>query len=208
MSNFTDKELDHLLPFYVNNSLSGAEKQAVEDRLKTDPDFDAERQFLVALQGKIKEQVFEKSPGEMGLARLHAAMGEHGKSFKSTDVSKGVLANDNSVQGWWRPVAVAACIALAVLGGIQVNSTLTEEGMVTASGGNASGPVLQVFFEERSTEKDIRSLLRQQQLNIIEGPTALGFYRVEILGADKGKDVEALIKKLVANVHVTEVLEE
>lgn len=201
MSEYEKQELDQLLPFYVNGTLEGSDKEAVEKRLREDEAFDQERMILEALRTKVKEQEVGESPGELGLARLKA-------DIKSTtaDVSpKVVAANDNSVQSWWRSVAIAACVALAVLGGGQIQTAYVDQGLTTASGEAHSGPVLQIFFEETTTEKAIRSLLQQNQLNIIEGPTAMGFYRVEVLNK---QNLASVMRKLETNKAVSEVLEE
>ncbi|MCG8490574.1 MAG: hypothetical protein MI743_03070 [Sneathiellales bacterium] len=201
MSEYDKQELDQLLPFYVNGTLEGSDKEAVETRLKEDATFDQERMILEALRTKVKDQDMGESPGELGLARLKAEI----KANKADTPPSTVAANDNSVQSWWRSVAIAACVALAVLGGGQIQTAYLDEGLTTASGGAHSGPVLQIFFEETTTEKTIRSLLQQNQLNIIEGPTAMGFYRVEVLSK---QNLASVMRKLETNKAVSEVLEE
>ncbi len=210
MTDISRDELDKLLPFYVNGTLTEEEKTVVEKQLADDPAFEVERQYLVALHSKIKEQEMEGSPGELGLARLKASIQKEA-SISPQVVDEPTPApepeQDNVVQGWWKPVAIAACLGLAVMSTAQVNTAFFDDGMTTASGGASSGPVLQIFFEEAATEKDIRMLLRQKQLNIIEGPTALGFYRVELIGNGK-KPIASVIQALEGHRAISEVLEE
>ncbi len=206
MTDISRNELDKLLPFYVNGTLTKEEKEAVEKQLTDDPAFEAERQYLVALHSKIQEQEMEGSPGELGLARLKASIQKETEAVPPT-LNKPAPEQDNVVQGWWKPVAIAACLGLAVMSTAQINTAFMDDGMTTASGGVSSGQVLQIFFEEAATEKDIRMLLRQKQLNIIEGPTALGFYRVELIGNDK-KPIASVIRELEGHGAISEVLEE
>ncbi|MEP3244432.1 MAG: hypothetical protein ABJN40_20045 [Sneathiella sp.] len=205
MSDMSKDELDKLLPFYVNGTLDGEEKTAVEQRLAEDPAFDAEKCYLEALRSKVKELEIEGSPGELGLARLQASIQ---KEMATAEVHTPAPEQDNVVQGWWRPVAVAACIAVAVLSSGQIHTAFNDDGLTTASGGSGSGPVLQIFFDEAATEKTIRMLLVKKKLNIIEGPTAVGFYRVELTGNQGDAVLQALIRDLEKNKAVTEVLEE
>ncbi|MEP4193919.1 MAG: hypothetical protein ABJN51_22700, partial [Sneathiella sp.] len=88
------------------------------------------------------------------------------------------------------------------------HTAFNDEGLTTPSGGSGSGPVLQIFFDEAATEKTIRMLLVKKKLNIIEGPTAVGFYRVELTGNQGDAVLQALIRDLEKNKAVTEVLEE
>ena len=57
--------------------------------------------------------------------------------------------------------------------------TLTD----AAPAAQAQGPRLRVVFAEEITEAEIRSLLRQVQGQVVQGPSALGVYTVELPAA-------------------------
>jgi len=198
----TTRDLEQLLPFYVNGTLEGAEKDAIEKRLEEDEDFRMELEFLKALRTNIQAEEMGQSPGELGLARLHKEI-----SAENAPANLPKAANDNR---FWRITAIAAAIALLFSVTVQLYAPLNgQDDYVTASGSaNVEGPVFQIFFEENSTQADISAFLAQEKLTIIEGPTEIGYYRVAARNALTDNSSKQLLNRLNGSSLIQEALAE
>ena len=65
----TRDEIEALLPFLANDTLTGEERQSVEAAVNADPDLLAELAALRAIRQTMQSDMVQ-SPGDMGLARL------------------------------------------------------------------------------------------------------------------------------------------
>ncbi|MEX1200244.1 MAG: hypothetical protein WEB02_05585 [Methylophaga sp.] len=158
----TREDIELLMPFYVNGTLSDGEQQQVEAALETDQALQDDKDFLQRLQAEVKSMPdAANSPGEFGLKRLQ----------NSLTVQKKVR---NSTQKW-RLAAIAASFLLVVQTTTMVMLTPGPDGYRQA-GGEQTGQLLLVTFQPDATEAQIRELLLNQQLSIVEGPSALGIY--------------------------------
>lgn len=209
MSDLSDTELEQLLPFYVNGTLSAEEAGLVEARLEESEALRHERAYLQALRQRIQDMPEDEAPGEMGLQRLKREIRDAGDDAQTAPAS-----NDNvaGVSTWWKPLAVAACVALVVLSGLNITGYFgpSEEGglQTASSGGSLNGPVLQIFFAATAREADIRQLLHDNSLNIIGGPSAAGFYRIEFKSKTSPEQAMQMIAKLKATSVVEDIEKE
>lgn len=176
----TRDEIEALLPFHVNGTLDGAERGEVEAAIAADPDLAAQVAALTAVRATLRAEPVQ-GPGEFGLARLMREIDRETATPAPTGVS-----------GLWR---IAAVVALTLALG-QLAWTVTREAppAVTLAGGEAEG--LLVAFAPGTTEAELRALLLDLDLLIVEGPSALGFYRV--VPADPEANPEALRAALEA----------
>ena len=174
------RRAEDLLVLRVNNRLT-AEEAAELDRLLADhPDLAAEEDFLRAIKSEVEARDPGTSPGEFGLARLRRAIAEE----EAPAPPEAQAPADDKVVPLrpagrvWRITAIAASLMLAV----QVAGMLSyPEEMLRLAGGGAeqrTGPVLVVAFQPDATEAEIRTLLVGAELTIIDGPSALGLYRL------------------------------
>ena len=98
----SDAELDLLLPWYVNGSLTGEELEAVEAYLAQSAKARDEVALLTALRQQVKDEKIENSPGELGLQRLKRDINRSDEQNKAPTESGKVI----SIASWWRPLAV------------------------------------------------------------------------------------------------------
>jgi len=202
-----ERELHELLPFFVNGTLTGDELKAVENYVESSQSARDEVAYLTQLRDGIKSQSQVNSPGELGLKRLQREIS------RSANVAPDQPANTNiptergpGVTVWWRNLAVAACLTLAVVGAFSMSDlTGNDSGMRMAGGENAS--VLQVTFKPDATEQVIRALLLEVGASITDGPSALGVYRLSLTGISDNAAIDAAVQKLRARSDLVDTAE-
>lgn len=174
-----EHELDKLLPWYVNGTLEGEERRAVEDYVARSQ----HARDQVALLSRIREAVREEqpgSPGAFGLARLRAAMNE---TRPSPAPREGATR--------WRMVAAAAGVVVMVQAGLLFNRW--QEPPAYQPLGTGDGAALLVSFSDRATAADIQALLNDIDATIRSGPGSLGLYRLELgEGVDEAEALSIL----------------
>lgn len=177
-----DRELEELLPWYVNDTLTGAEAEKVREYLQDNERAAADVEMLRQVRNTVKSQDFG-SPGEFGLRRLKSRIDEETRA-----------SGPRAVAGrWWRPAMAAAVLVIAVQAGLLIEARRggdtykpAGEAMVT--------PTIQVRFDPGATERDIRGLLNELDIEIVQGPGSVGVYRVASIRDDA--DIEQLAARL------------
>ena len=190
------RHIEELLPFYLNGTLEDDERTEVEAALAEDETLRWELEFLEGVQKDVRSREVGTSPGEFGLARL----------MRDIESETREAPVGNVVVGRFWKVAAAAVFALFVA---QATVMVTSPGtIVELAGGGAEvadGPTLAVAFQPDATERDIRELLLELELEIVGGPSALGLYTVAIAGEAEPADV---ISDLTASAIVESAEEE
>jgi len=176
-----DDDLDLLLPWYVNGTLSAEERRQVEAYLERSSHSRDEVALLRALRQQVKDEAVENSPGELGLQRLKREIKQAGQIPASGDRMAGRTI---TIASFWRPLAAAACLVVLVQAGVMVGlrtGTIDPDTVGIASGTTGLiEPQLQVTFAPDATEADIRELLQSAGASIADGPTALGIYKLRL----------------------------
>ena len=197
-----DEGLDLLLPWYVNGTLDAEERKQVEAYLERSRPARDEVELLRALRQQVKEEPLENSPGELGLQRLKRDIKQAEQQPQdSTDKMGGKVI---TVASFWRPLAVAACLAVVIQAGVMVgmNSGMIPTGGDVTIAGKAPA-VLQVTFAPDATEQDIREVLQSAGASIADGPTALGIYNLRLVDPAATTVEEALGALRANNAVVT-----
>jgi anti-sigma factor RsiW len=163
-----NQTIEQLLPFYLNGTLDSAEKSQVKQALKQDLHLQQELALLQKLQQQTKQQAIPISPGEMGMKRLQ-------RSFKD---EPNLASPKTTPSKAWQFTAIAASLLLVV----QTATTLLPSGQYQAAGGDThlqrQGFTIAATFSLDVSEQQIRQLLIQHQIVIIDGPSALGVYHL------------------------------
>lgn len=171
----TDREdIEALLPFYANGSVSAPERAAVEAALAEDPALELELAALRAMRDTLQAEA-PRSPGEFGLTRL------------MRDVDREAQPAPARSYFW----QVAAAVALAAFLGQSLYLMSQRDTGYELAG--ETRDTISVAFAPAASEAEMRSLLQSLGLEIVGGPSALGLY--EIAAPDRAvtqKDVEAL----------------
>lgn len=189
MGDMVQNDISVLLPFYLNGTLPAADHARVKLALEDDSALRVELEMLGRLRTAVREDIAGNSPGEIGLARL--------KRELAADLPKA------------RKPSIAALAAAFVLGAVVsalVAATALrapDETYRQASGG-AAPMSLVVAFRANATSEQISDLLLAQDALIVDGPSAIGLYRLSL---PEGADLDAVVAGLVASSDIVESAE-
>ena len=187
-NNLTKNDIELLLPFYVNGSLDADEQEEVEQALANDSELQQELAYLQALRTQVQQQQRDNSPGELGLKRLQKTLAEQ-KDNNEVMQQRAISSSANR----WRFLAIAACLMLVVQTVVDNDS---GSNIYNAAGGKTAiqhqGQLVSVTFAPDITEQAMRQFLLETNVAIVDGPSALGIYRLSV--ADDLDEVMMIFK--------------
>lgn len=186
---------EELLPFFVNGSLSATERQHVQDAVAADADLSREADVLQGIRAQMQSEASAYSPGEFGLARL----------MRDIDAEAPVVAPAATTR---RP-AFAAMAAAVALVAVVTGSIVTRPGSEAPvyyeqASGDAGEATLTIAFRPDATQADMTALLLDFGLVVVDGPSALGLYRVAPLD---DTDLDALAARLAGETEIVETVD-
>ncbi len=176
MTNTTDRHPSELLPWLVNGTLEGDERRFVEQHVAGCSECRTELKILQDIRSTIQSQTLEDG-GELGLQRML-------REIHKTSVTR---------PRWLLPAAVAAGLVIIVQSAMLIQSVQQLPGYAPLSGPTAGEGVLQVEFMPIAKEGEIRELLYAEGVRIVDGPSAIGIYR---LAVDPERDPQVVVKQL------------
>ncbi|TPN36169.1 anti-sigma factor [Mesorhizobium sp. B2-3-3] len=181
-------EMEALLPFYLNGSLEGAELEAVEEWLASDP-------AAMAALGEAKAEFSGTSAANEAIRPPDDALSRFAKALDAEAGPARIPAGSSWLaQAWGRfmavPVGVAWAAAAVLLALIVVQSLVQPGGkgkdfeIAGAEDDLAKMPFALVKFKPDTKMSDVSSFLGGNGLKIIGGPTADGVFRLAIPAAN------------------------
>ncbi|MEE8482345.1 MAG: zf-HC2 domain-containing protein [Acidiferrobacterales bacterium] len=187
---------DEFLPWYVNGTLTGPERNEVERHLQDCDHCQKEVEFLAKLRTEIKTVERFDVPGEFGLKRL------------LRDVKK-TAASEVRTWAWWQPTLAAAAMVIVIQGILVVNMWPHPEPF-TPAGVQYDGVILQLTFAPETTEMEIRKALIEANGALVGGPSPMGVYRMRLnVEPEEEKKINAIVAALQARTSiVTHVVRE
>ena len=207
-----DKDIAQLLSFYVNGTLTGAERDRVEVALRDDPRARALLEWEKSLRKAVQSDPQFDIAEDRGLAQVMQRIKAETKAAPAQSARKarasassggGALAARFRQWFQWSPALALACGIVAVQFGIiaHLATTRGEEGEyagVRAVKSRAQDAFVRVSFKPESTEIDLRALLREVNAEIVSGPSQLGDYYLVV----RAGGVQAVLTTLQANSNV------
>lgn len=195
-----EENIELLLPFYLNGTLADDEKKRVEAAIAENINLQQELTFLKHIQAQVLEQQEQQSPGELGLKRLQKMLKKEQANNQQQSKNKSISATKNR----WQLVAMAACLVIVVQTVVQLKP---DSDQFVAAGGKLinlhHGEIVSVTFAPNVTEQDIRNLLLETNTSIVDGPSALGIYRLSIAG-----DSEVAINRFKSSANLIESVQQ
>ena len=193
------REIEELLPWYVNGTLSPAETATVEQSLARDPVCRAELEECRALARLLEaHDTATWQPKPAAFDRLLA-------DIDRLDAAPTSARTDPP---WWRPILewlrntpapvrwtlAAQSLALATLAlALLLSTQPVDPGYETLSDGPSAltaEPRLRVVFDDAMNVGELRPLLQGIAGQVVAGPTPLGVYTIAVTG--DGRPDEAL----------------
>jgi hypothetical protein len=196
-----DKDIAQLLSWYVNGTLTGAERDRVEVALRDDPRarnlLEWEKSLRRAVQNDPQFEIEE----DRGLAQVMQRIRSEAKPSVRKRAARaggsGRIAEWFS--GWlqWSPALAVACGIMAVQFGVIIHMATTRGEESEYSGTRSIKPrshdaFVHVTFRPEITEVDLRALLRQVNAEIVAGPSQLGDYYLVVPAASAPSVLTAL----------------
>ena len=186
-----------LLPWLINGTLAGGEREGVEAHLRA----------CIVCRRELKEQ-----------QRLHAAV----RARRTVDVSAeaGFDRLDRELDAaasatrsrWWMRYAAAAPFAVAAAAGVAVLAILlwftplpelSRAGYETLATTPADAALLDVVFADETTAAQMHDLLEEIGGEIVAGPSELGRYSVRVAGGQANREqLQELLGALAADPRV------
>ncbi|WP_133297388.1 anti-sigma factor family protein [Motiliproteus coralliicola] len=210
----TEQRMDELLAWYANGTLDEAERQEVEAWLENNPDAQlqlAEYEFMQQSVAELgdDEPVFNTEAGLDNLmTRIEteeAANEAVGQQSTSTMLERlqnwlDETLNWNRTPAFARVAMVSQFGLVLALGVVLLLPSETNEGYEVLSGTTpaviAAGPTATIGFNVDTRLVELQQLLREQQVVIVGGPSAIGTYQIEL---PKDDLVEARLAALKAH---------
>ena len=203
-------EMETLLPFYLNGSLEGAELEAVEEWLATDPAAlaalgEAEAEF----SGTAAANEAIRPPAD-ALSRFAKALDAEAGSARAPAGQSWLAQAFNRFMAV--PVGVAWAAAAVLLALVMVQSFVQPGGKgndfeIAGTGDDlAKMPFALVKFKPEAKMSDIAAFLGQNGLKVAGGPTADGVFRIAI-AAKTAADYEKLVSLIAAQPFAEAVIE-
>lgn len=182
-------EIEPLLPFYLNGTLDEDEQARVEAALSTNAELRIELEALRQIRASMRATGSEHSPGEFGLARLMREIDRESRRSSFRSMPGALLAAS---------IVAAAVMVVGVL-----SISRRDVGYQQAAGDSRTQQFT-VAFRPDASEREISELLLNYGLGIVEGPSAVGLYRLDF-GPES--DIEALLTVLRNRVDVVESIQ-
>jgi hypothetical protein len=180
---------DELLPFYVNGTLSEADRAWVDTYLREHPSANAELHWYESLRTKLQEDVPPVS-SEVGLERAIRRIRTEGpapvlpRRAAPPSIFERVREWFESItpQAMLRPALAGAVAVVALQAVVIVKMADDDASELRAVRGSAveHGPYVKLNFKPDAREADIRLLLVEVQGSLAAGPGQLGDYYVRV----------------------------
>jgi len=210
-------QIIELLPWYANETLGESERQMVEAHLAGCSECARELKSLNAMRKVVVEagnQGPALSPHALNRALAQIEDYERTKMPQAHKASSAAREVKRFWTGWWKPTPIfaraliAAQIAVVLaLGSIAVYQhahPVIE--YRTTSGGSAEDKTsarIVIGFSDGATEQEIRQTILGINGKIVDGPSALGLYTVQLATpGEQTTEIEQVLKTLRQNHRV------
>lgn len=189
------QQLRELLPFHANQTLDPAQTAQVLSGLKRYPELQAELAWLQTMRQTVQEQPLDPLPaGDLGWSTLAKRI-ESERAQKAHPATRAESSWQDKLRAWlqlnFTPVMATACAVLLIQGVVigslmQRDETYIPAGAPDPVAATATGVLLHIAIRPNVTEPQLRDALRRFKANIVQGPSALGIYTVQIDPASDG----------------------
>jgi uncharacterized membrane protein affecting hemolysin expression len=175
------------LPWFVNGTLRLEDREAIDQHVAKCTLCLDEIQFLQKLEQQIKLDASDNTPGRLGYKRLARQIKQENTQQKKSP---------SRASKWWQSAMVIAVLIIVLQTSLLLQSPVIDDFLVSLG---AVENTIQVKFSKNATELKIRQALNAIRGRIVDGPGALGIYRIELeleAGQTESEQVEKSKKLL------------
>jgi hypothetical protein len=194
-----NQELEALLPWYLNNTLSADERQQVENWLQESEQAQDALAQLQLIQKQVQDEDAITAPVDMGWQR-----------FKQQLPISAPQTNQSSFR-WQRLVATAAAVVIAVQFALLINLQDNQDTRLLSGDGTivtapVTGLLIKVMPADDANWQALQALLLQADATIIAGPSAMGLLTLHITDSPESSAQVQLLESspLIGHVQVLE----
>lgn len=170
------QELHELLPWHVNGTLVGDEREAVRALLASDLEANRQARELKLLRAALADEPIMATNMAMNLRRLNARLDPPRRATPR----------------WFVPLSLAATALLAIAGGFALflageragrfQTLSTPDALVAAPGRT----LIRVTVDPGTDAPQLVALAGDRQARVVEGPSAYGVAVLEVPAAEAG----------------------
>jgi hypothetical protein len=180
------REAVELLPWLVNGTLDGGERERVESHMAQCVACRRELEAARALQAAIASE--ERDPAvASALARLHVRLDAEEAGYGARQLMRMLARRWREAQPAVRRTLAAQFALILVLAGTLSIVVATSEpapalyrALSDAPSAMPGGPAIVVVFKGEHSEQEIRRLLLRLNARVVDGPSSVGAYRLEL----------------------------
>ena len=189
---------DDRLVAYLQDRLSQAERKDFEAEMRSDPALAAEVSVMRGARKAMGQEEADEDPS-VGWQRLQASI--------ERERSQTTAANLNRRPFFMIAQVAAVAIAAIAVWQFAVTPLISPNGQpgYTTASDELALPVLQVVFADTAPAGEISAALLEHGGKIIDGPSAIGLYRIAFPDEDhrsRAREALALQPELVESVFI------
>lgn len=201
-------ELEGLIPWYVNGTLSTEESAAVKQHIAVCEQCQSEALRCQSLVGQLPaaQEIWKPSAAHFtgilaNVDKLEAATAKPDTSRTKTTLGlfqriRACLSQTPSPVRWTLAFETLAFAALALFL-VLPNSPIPKTGGVFETLSNAESPTtkgksIRLVFSEDMTTRELFDLLKQAKAQIRQGPSEVGSYTIEVASKDEAQSLSVL----------------
>lgn len=182
-----------LLPWFVNGTLEGKELLLVEQHLKECARCQSEVDWLRELQAACASSDVAPNAAQ-SFQTVRRRLGESRTRWRLVPNVDGIRRLWRSTQPWARWAVATQWVAILALGALLVfdaKPTLYRALSAADTRGATTGSVV-VVFNPRTTEAELRRMLRAAGARVVDGPTEGGAYILDLPADTQAAALKAL----------------
>lgn len=190
------QQLRELLPFHASQTLDDAQAEQVRAGLQRYPELAAELAWLQGMRKTMQDQPLAPLPaGDLGWSTLAGRI-EGQRQPKLARPAPAGIAWPEKLRAWLQrnfvPVMATACAVLVAQAVVIATLVQQDPGYVAAGApdqvsGTSSGVLLHVTIAPTVTQTQLTETLHRHKATIVQGPTALGIYTLQIKPPSNGE---------------------
>ena len=208
------REIIELLPWYANQTLDEDERRAVETHLSECAECANEVKNLSSMKKAVIES--ENQGPALSPFALNRALAQ----IEDYERAKAPAAASSREPGkslwsrWWSPTPIfartliaAQVVLLLALGSLALYQRSHPAVVYTTTSGgageNKASFRIAVQFSDSASEQDIRKTILGIHGKIVDGPSALGLYTVEVpIAGERRAEMDRVLETLRQNQHI------